>query len=330
MIDRFSWHFVTVVCGLALAGCTGSGSGASNTDTRKEPTPASVPSGLEAAHKAYLDGDFVAMTSLVRDVLVDASSSRLVKENAYELLEKAYEAQGGRLPSAFKLPEPFQGGMQYANVRATGPNGPSYSVFVRGPVHDASRIKGLTVTKLPNEIILDKQSGKGRFQIKHDTPGFEDFNLDSGRIDALPGDGVFTVHIELDDGQVIENWFIVHALAASASPELRSPVSAQSFSDPHPEIRWVPFRSPESRPFEKRNLGIYVSNETLDTVAWDFWVGEPGELGSVRIGDHAGADKTALGPGDYWMMLGTSEERMFGALRLIRGGRATTSFHVVR
>jgi len=286
---------------------------------------------LDAAHKAYLDGDYVALTERIRDVLVDPASSHLARENAYALLEKSYEAQSGRLPAAFKLPEPFDASFRYQNVRSLGPNGVYYSVKVRGAIRNASRITQLVVRRLPNEIVLDKKAGKGTFEVEHDTPGYEDFTLDSTGLDSLPGDGVFTLHIELDDGTVVDQWFIVHGLAASTSPDLQSPLSAQTFTDTNPVVRWVPYRSPEFRSFERRHLGIWVSNEADDEwAAWGVYSGDAGELSNVKIGDHPGAEKKRLAPGDYWLALDGHELRWFGALRLYRTGRRLISFHVVR
>src|SRR4051794_10682473 len=72
------------------------------------PAAASAPGALQAAHDAYLEGDFLAVGDRVRDVLLDARSSELVKENALELLDKAYEVQKGKLPLRFVLPPGFE------------------------------------------------------------------------------------------------------------------------------------------------------------------------------------------------------------------------------
>ena len=323
-----------IVFGFSLAsamalclGCTGSGS----VETRKEPPrAAAAPGALEAAHKAYLEGDFTVVTERIRDVLLDPSSGALAKENAYELLDKAYEAQGGTLPSTTKLSEPFGSRFQYGHIRGMGPNGPFYQAYFRGPIRDASRITNITVRRLPDEVILDKKTGKGRFQIKHDTPNFEDFNMDTGRIDALPADGVFTTRIELDDGTISEGWFIAHNLSASSTPDVRSPAPSESFSDPNPLLRWTPYRSAQYLPFERRILSVYVSHEGDDAVAWDLWMYDPDELGQLRIGNHRGADKATLAPGDYWIALSAGEERVFGPIRLVRSARSGGPFHVVR
>jgi hypothetical protein len=95
-----------IVIGLAaLAGCTDG----ANTSARKDAPTSRAPGSLEAAHKAYLESDFLTVTERIRDVLLDPSSSHLAKENAYELLDKAYEAQSGTLPSTYKLVEPLGG-----------------------------------------------------------------------------------------------------------------------------------------------------------------------------------------------------------------------------
>lgn len=197
-------------------------------------------------------------------------------------------------------------------------------------MRDASRVTGFTVKRLPDEIVFDKKTSKGRLQIKHDTKGYEDFNIDSGWMDTLPADGVFTTRIELDDGTVTEGWFIARALAPTTSPEMQAPSASESYSDPNPLIRWVPYRSPQYAAFERRTLSVYVSRDGNDAPAWDYWIWDPGDLGEVRIGKHPGASKANLAPGDYWLMLGCGEERRFGPVRLVRAGRTDAPFHVVR
>lgn len=310
----------------ALLGCTGS-----NTEPRRETAAAAgIPSALEAAHRAYLEGDYTALTERLRDVLVDPSSSSRVKQNAYQLLDKAYEAQSGKLPSTYKLAEPFGGSFQYGHVRGSSPQGPHYRAFFRGPIRDAKRITNITVRRLPDEIVFDKKSGKGTFKIKHDTPGFEDFSMDTGEVDSLPADGVFTTRIELDDGTVSEGWFIAHDLTPSSSPEVSAPAHAESVSGPNPVVRWSPYRSPQYAPFESRILSIYVANTSDDSTAWDLWTYDPGDLAEVAIGNHPGTDAKKLAAGDYWFMLSAGEERVFGPVRLVRSGRAARHFHVVR
>jgi len=334
-MNRFVGGASLVACVLAFVACTGT----SSEERDDSPgLPSGAPGALQAAHEAYLDGDFLALGERIRDVLLDPRAGALAKENAYELLEKAYEVQGGSLPSKFELGAPFEGGLQYGHIRGTyaGPHRPWSQVYARFPIRDAARVTGFTVRRLPDEIVLDKATGRGKLEtIKHDDPGYgyEDFKIEL-LVDELPADGVFTVRIELDDGAVSDGWFIVHGLAASATPELHSPVASQSFSEPNPVMRWVPFRSPEYRGFERRTLSIWTTNERVRSFQWGFWTNQPGELGQLELGGAdrgqlPGGSSASLAPDDYWVMLGYSEERSFGPVRLHRWARADASFHVV-
>jgi hypothetical protein len=312
---------------LVLVGCT---DGATSRPGDAPPAPAvAAPAGLQAAHQAYLDGDWIALGERVRDVLLDPSAGQLVRDNAYALLEKSYEVQGGKLPTAFKLPPDFEF-IKYGTTRVSTPYGSSSSIYLYGRLRNAKRIKGITLRRLPGEILLDTATSRGKFDIRNDEPGFEDFSFDSGKIDALPADGVFTVRITLDDGSTSEGWFIGHALESTGSPELRSPAPSESLTDPNPLVAWSSFRSPQYAPFEKRNLNIWVSREGEEKVGWNFWTGEPGETGAVRIGAHEGAAKTKLLPGDYWLAVTAGEERQFGPFKIVRGSQSAAPFHVVR
>lgn len=292
------------------------------------PPPQATPA-LQAAHTAYLEGDFLAMTERIRDVLVDPASSDLARENAFELLDMGYETNKGKLPSRDVLPPGFTL-LRYDVTRWQSPHGSSFRIHMRGRAQGATRVANVVVKRLPDQIVFDKASKRGQFRTENEEPGMEDFVIDTGHIDVLPADGVYTVHIDREDGSSWDSWFIGRSLAPTASPELVTPAALPiSFSDPNPKLVWKPFRSPQYRPFEHRTLGIYVSKEPTGGTAWDYWTGAPGEIGEVRIGDHPDATKTKLAPGEYWMMLSGGEERTFGPLRVGRGGSTVGSFHVV-
>ena len=313
--------------GVAVAACSDP-SGVSQKETPAA-TPASArPGVLDAAHEAYLNGDFIAMSERIRDVLLDPDSNELVKENAYALLDKAYESNKGNLPSRFKLPEGYQG-VQYGALRGMTKNGPFYQVFSRGRARDASHLVGLTVKRLPDEVLLDKQTKKGDFDLRDDEAGYKDFVLQL-KVPALPGDGVFTIRLELDDGTVSEGWFIGHNLEASACPEIKSPAPTATLADPNPLVTWVPFRTPQFAAFEHRTLVVGVSKADDEGNDWYFWTDKPGDLGAVRIGAHPGILEKKLDAGDYWLSVGAHELRNFGPIRVQRVASTVLPIHVVR
>jgi hypothetical protein len=335
MIQRFVRHSFLLCALSTLCACTGA-------EPQKESTPpasagpagpsgpsASSGVGLDAAHKAYLEGDYLAMGERIRDVLLDPRSNELVKQNAYELLEKGYEATNGKLPSKLRLPEGYVD-LQYGAIRGATQHGPYHRLMIRGRARDASHLKGLTVRRLPDELLLDKESGKGKFDLRDDEPGFKDFVLELEEAPAHPADGVFTVRMELDDGTVSEGWFIAHGLTSTATPDVKSPGPSTSLSDPNPIVSWVPFRSPQYAPFEHRTFNVWIGRDGDEAGSWNFWTGQPGDLASVKIGAHPGTPSTKLVPGDYWLAVTAGEVRSFGPVRLQRGSQTVLPVHIVR
>src|SRR4051794_28695468 len=113
-------HIVTFASALVLAACESSepaapaeAKRAGTTGTTTETAPAR--SALDAAHEAYLAGDWIALGERVRDVLLQPNTPSSIADNAYALLDKAYEAQGANLPSAFVLPSDVKT-MNYSQV----------------------------------------------------------------------------------------------------------------------------------------------------------------------------------------------------------------------
>jgi hypothetical protein len=319
-----------LVCGaMSLGGCAS----AIGDEPTKDPAPPAVPGTLSAAHEAYLDGDFVALGERVRDVLLDPGSTDRVKQNAYELLDKAYEAKGGALPSSFTLPAGY-GGLQYVIFHNMTPQGPSYQVHLRILARDVSHVVGLTARLLPDETLLDEATGKGHFEVRHD-PGvsaakLDELVLDSGPIAAPPADGVISLRLQLDDGTVAEGFFIAQALASTATPEVRSPAAWASVEGPNPRVTWVPFRSPECADFERRMVGVQVRRDGEDPLAWEQLSKKPEELSEVRLGSAAGVGRDALTPGDYRVAVVAAEMRSFGPVDILRGSRTFQPFHVTR
>lgn len=309
----------TTLALLALAACKEPGLDAAEPPLRT--------SALEAAHEAYLDGEYLALGEHVREVLTDPRASALAKENAFELLDKAYEARGGHLPSSFRLPEGFEH-VTFGCIHGLGPSGPYYRVFLRGRGRGsaASRLAGVTLRREPEEVLLDKRSGKGDYKLRKEEKDFVDFVLEAP-VQAPPAAGVFTIRLELDDGAVQEGWFPANAFVSTGMPTLRSPLGAVAIAETNPVVAWTPFRSPEWRPWEKQSLSVYVSRG--DDHAWDFWAWEPGDLGEVRIGDHPGAARASLTPGEHWLVLAISEQRRFGPVAIARLSQRVEPFRVV-
>lgn len=63
--------------------------------------------------------------------------------------------------------------------------------------------------------------------------------------------------------------------------------------------------------------------------AWGFYEWDPGERGSVRVGD-PGTPSATLAPGSYWLDLLCMEDRTFGGVRLTRASESGRPFSVVR
>lgn len=330
MSRRISLVFSVIVATCALAACTeppGDSRKAAAGGAMPAPRAAASPTALDAAHEAYLAGDFVAMGERIRDVILDVGSSELVKENAYALLDKAYEANHGRLPSRYVLPAGYVD-LQYGAVRGMTKNGAFYRVFCRGRAVDASHLVGLTLKRLPDQVIMDKQTHVGSFDLRDDEPGYKDFVLEA-KVPALPLDGVFTIRLELDDGTVSEGWFVGHGLESSASPEVKAPTPSATLSDPNPVVTWSPFHSPEFAPFETTTFNVWVGRDGDDADHWSFWTAEPGPLSTVRLGAHPGFPAKKLAAGNYWLSVMSAEIRSFGPIHMSRASSTVLPFRLV-
>jgi hypothetical protein len=313
----------SLVLALSASACTDRRA-ASRPDT--EPAPVDAPPALTTAHEAYLAGDYVEMGDRIKDVLVDPRAGDLARDNAFALLESAYEATHGRLPARAALPDGMRL-MTLGVLNGANPFGANRLVFLsmRVVAGRAAHVKDIRLTRLPGEPILalTGSSPRGELVVSPAANGLEDVKLQAKQLDVLPDRGAFEIHVAFDDGPGVDAVVLANKLVASAQPEITSPAVGQVLTDPRPEFAWLPFRSPEYAPWEARAVHVGVSRESKD--AWTFYKWDPGELGSVHVGEPA-----TLEPGPYWMSLLCMEQRMFGGIWIMRLSETAGPFSVVR
>jgi hypothetical protein len=290
-----------------------------------EPETRGAPSALEAAHEAYLRSDWLTMTDRIHDVLLDRTSTALVNENAFELLDKAYEATNGKLPSRFEKPKGVRviklgssrGQHAWATYRTS-------FLYLQVDPGLGPHVTDIVVRSLPGPAILDRAGGLGEVRV---TPlpdeGIDEVVIEAKNVTTPIADGVASIHVAFDDGRVIDTWTLVRGLASSASPEIQVPSTSMTFAEESPTFEWAPFRSPEYAPFEGRTLSVYVSEDKTDHAVFDHWTGEPGELSRLKV-------TKKLAPGSYWLAITAGEERMFGPIRMSRQSQRGVPFSVVR
>jgi hypothetical protein len=270
------------------------------------------------------------MGERLKDVIVDPNAGELAQDNAFALLESAWEATRGHLPARAPLP-PTVSGITLGVMNGANPFGAHRMVYVNVRVAEgrAAHVRDIRLTRLPNEPILALADKRGALRVKHDVKGFEDVVLEIRHVDVLPDHGAFAIQVVLDDGPGLDAFVLANKLVASAPPEVTSPVAGQVLKDAHPEITWRPYRSPELAPWEARVLNVTVSRGPAYEGAWTFYEWQPGERSYLRVGD-PGTPSATLEPDSYWLSVMCGEERTFGGIRIQRATDTGTPFRVVR
>jgi hypothetical protein len=293
-----------------------------------DPEPADAPAELGLAHEAYLVGDFVEMGDRLREVIANPRTGELARDNAFALLESAYEATHGELPARFTLPKAVQV-MTLGVLNGAHPFGAHRAIYLDMHLVEgrAAHVRDIRVTRLPSEPILSLAGGLGTFHVEPAANGVEDVKLELRDVDVLPDDGAFAIAVEFDDAPAIDAFVLADKLVASTLPEVTSPQAASVLDDPQPEIAWRPFRSPQFASWEKRALYVGVSGGP--DIVWQFYEWQPGERSGVRVGE-SGTGAARLEAGAYWMQVMCSEKRMFGGIHVSRDAVTARPFSVVR
>lgn len=306
---------------LGLVAC--SEAGPNPAPAKPAEAPAVAPSSLDAAHEAYLKGDWLGVGDRIRDVLLDRTSGDLAKANALELLDKSYEATEGKMPSRFTLPRGFLamklGALRGQHAWSTYR---TLFLFLRFEKGLGAHVKDVTVRSLPaGTVLLDRASGTGALRLSPQEDS-DEVVLEAKDVAGPVPDGVTSIHVTLDDGREADTWVLARGLGSSASPEITTPSQSATFTEASPTFAWSPFVSPEYARFEDRTLSIYVSDEKSKKVAFDHWIWQPGDLARIKV-------EPKLAPGSYWLALTAGEERGFGPVRLARSSQRGVPFSVV-
>jgi len=296
------------------------------------PEPVLRAPALTAAHNAFLETDYVTMGKRIRDVMSDARVDQMAKDNARELLERGYEATGGKLPADWALPAGFEP-MAYRQVRTETPDGPRLRVRLDGRVDDVKRIKSMKLFR-GAELLLDMQgTGSKWFAGAPDTDGMIYYSLDSRDLPAFPEPGILTLQLVMTNGSVTEGWFINDKLASSASAFITEPHDSDTLKTGHPTVKWLPFRSPEAANYERRGLIMWLSRREDDGTYSNPWksFGTSPDRTEARLGAGGeGSPDVDLPNGDYILDLVYDESRRFGPMSLVRRSTRFLTFHITR
>ena len=290
------------------------------------PAPAQSDALLQA-HRAWIDADFPGLTAALERVFRDPAADERVHRNALELLDRAYQEHGQRLPSSWSPPEGIAD-LRFTVIRKVDPERLRFRAVFSGSTRNGAEITGLRLVHHSGAVLLDKQEGVGAWSVEPESGG-QYFELEGEETDQPAPEGLYDVFITLRGGELTRGWFISSGQRSSAAPVLHTPQPGQVVSTPTPAVTFDDFRSPEYRRGEGRGRGVYVVQRVRQATppwrrAWSAWSADPtGD--SVVIG---GDGTPGLEDGDYWVSVTFAETRRFGPVTLRRASRTAVPFLV--
>lgn len=282
------------------------------------PVNADAPIELRRAHADFLEGDWASFGQHLREGLAARHHDAAATDNLLDLLDASFEARGGApLIVDWKLPEEFTRLRVAVKRRQTVSEGSvMYQLELFGDVKKGS-LENVRVERYPNELVMDKQSGFGAWEVTDGDEGGEDLWAAGECGSTPPPPGLYLITFKLKGKAEVKGWFALNHHASSAAPYFLAPTQGAATGST-PTFRWDDFRSPQSKPWETRAATLLVFGPSWN-VTW------------MRFFDAPGAGEATpapLKPGPYEAVLRFQERRRFGGLTVSRDSAIALPFRV--
>lgn len=282
---------------------------------------------LQAAHEAYLEGDLDRTILSVKEAL--KSKNEDVRSNALELWKQTLvQHPNERQHADWSLPADVTK-MVVNEIYAVRPDDDGYEMRVKGELAKSGAMTQLQLIRYPNEVILDKNAGIGRYTETIVT-GKVTYELKRDRQRHPFAEGLYLLNITTADGKLTQGWFIMAGLAATAAPKIQTPTQGETFTTGNPTFKWSDFRSPQYQASESRIFYLWIneknSNSDVDLCSADQ---DDPTITQLTVGKDAGPGcLNALAPGEYHLGIIYGESRKFGDIVLRRSARSVALFRV--
>ena len=256
---------------------------------------------LQAAHEAYIEGDLDRTTLSIKEAL--KSKDEDVRENAMALWKQTLvNHPNERQHADWVLPADVTK-MVVNEIYSVRPDDDGYEMRIKGQLAKSGAMTQLQLIRYPNEIVLDKNAGTGRYSETIED-GKVIFELKRNRQTRHPlTEGLYLLNISTSDGKLTQGWFIMANLAATATPKILEPINGATFATGNPTIKWQDYRSPEYQSSESRLFYLWIS-DVNDTKDVDLCAADQDDptITQLTVGKEAGpqCDK-ALPTGDYFL-----------------------------
>lgn len=270
------------------------------------------PTALQRVHQAYLQNNSRALALAAIDAYKDPSLNQVESENLNRVLAKSFELNRSHIDIETKLPSGISE-LSIVSRRRQEKGKVAYVVEINGMASNAGFIKGLQLTKYPDQEILNK--GKDKYEYAE---GKGEFYLKNALAAPLT-DGLYRLVLVTSNDEVLDVMLPLIDLTMEQSPHIISPQSDQTVLSRNPQISWqsVPPLKPQAY---RTKFGIEAVLNNPPEYKWDVqWslYGNDLSKNSVVVGrDTSGTGVTSLSSGRYIINVNQASSRNYGAIRV--------------
>ena len=290
-----------------------------------------VPTEVQAAHDAFLRGDFAQLGVNIKKAIMAYPTDPGVREDMLELYDKAYELKGyPGIPADWSAPQ----GVTFLSVGVKKRYDPvkgtvRYRMDVYADMSKGQEVQQVQLIRFPGEVISDNSGNLGYFEAS-EQDGVPNFWLGGDYHSSPNVEGMYLLNIQIKGQEMVHGWFLVSKMNASESPVINVPTVDQTFNTTTPSFYWNDFVSPEYRSFERRRIYLSVverKNDAKDNT-WALGIRPPASSATIGAGLEGEEGAKQLKSGDYVFQVSYRERIKFGDLVIGRESSSVVPFSV--
>lgn len=250
---------------------------------------ARVEDSVAVAQREFLAGHFQESVIAAKNAILSHPGDDSIATAMASLVEMAFRQAGeGVIHPDWNLPEGVSGILTAYKRTTWEDDGGTGAFWLLVFTRDAVAVRGIKLTRVPGEVIIDSSRGIAQSGTEARTGGYLNWSVaDLGS--GVPRAGLYEFDIMLSGReQPFHGWFLWTDPPFDGAPVIAEPARANAILSSRPTIAWEPYVFADESPDEQKfvYLNVAARDEACQDVSvFDYY--QRDAAGALQIGDTA-------------------------------------------